>query len=199
MNVQNSIVTGIKPMRVPPDNPPSSALTLSTQTTNCAAGWFPVNIQGENSGPLSVQKAAAISSDPGFEDLIHRAGTQATIDMAKKFGVNISTSASGLQAKVGQVGLALGIASLTVEEQATTFATLANNGVDVTPHVIRQITDNGNNVRLKITRRQVLTTAQAADVNYALSPDTSPRRTAYPIGVLNPQRPTIGTTGPTYN
>jgi membrane peptidoglycan carboxypeptidase len=199
MNVQNSILNGIEPMCVPPDNPPSSAMTLSTQTTNCPAGWFPVNIQGENSGPLSVQKAAAISSDPGFEDLIHRAGTQATIDMAKKFGVDISTSASGLQSKVGQVGLALGIASLTVEEQATTFATLANNGQYVTPHVIAQITDNGNKVPLKITRRQVLTAAQAADVNYALSADTSPGGTAYPNGVLNPQRPTIGKTGTTDN
>src|SRR5260370_1126667 len=174
MNVQNSILNGIEPMCVPPDNPPSSALTLSTQTTNCPAGWFPVNIQGENSGPLSVQKAAAISSDPGFEDLIHRAGTQPTINMAKKFGVDISKNASGLQTKVGQVGLALGIASLTVEEQATTFATLANNGVYVTPHVIAQITDNGNNVPLKIKRRQVLNPAQAADVNYALSADTQP-------------------------
>jgi membrane peptidoglycan carboxypeptidase len=100
---------------------------------------------------------------------------------------------------VGQVGLALGIASLTVEEQATTFATLANNGQYVTPHVIAQITDNGNHVPLKITRRQVLTAAQAADVNYALSADTSPGGTAYPNGVLNPQRPTIGKTGTTDN
>jgi len=35
-----------------------------------------------------------------------------------------------------EVGTALGQASLTVEEQATTFATLANNGDYVTPHVI---------------------------------------------------------------
>ena len=195
MNVQNSILNGIEPMCVPPDNPPSSALTLSTQTTNCPAGWFPVNIQGENSGPLHVQQAAAISSDPGFEDLIHRAGTVPTIDMAKAFGVDIN--ASGLKSKAHEVGLALGIASLTVEEQATTFATLANNGVYVTPHVIAQITDNGNNVPLKIKRRQVLNPVQAADVNYALSADTQPGGTGYPNGVLNPQRPTIGKTGTT--
>ena len=63
--------------------------------------------------------------------------------------------------------------SLTVEEQATTFATLAAGGKYATPHVIaRQLTQNGNNVPLKITYRQVLTPAQAADVDYALSFDT---------------------------
>ena len=56
--------------------------------------------------------------------------------MAKAFGVN--TTASDLQAEVHEVGLALGIGSLTVEEQATTFATLANNGWYVTG-VIAQI------------------------------------------------------------
>jgi len=113
----------------------------------------------------------------------------------------VNTSASGLAQKIGEVGLALGIGSLTVEEQATTFATLANDGQYVTPHVIEQITENQNgttvNVPLKITRRQVLTPAQAADVDFALSFDTSPGGTAFPNGVLNPNRPTIGKTGTT--
>ena len=150
--------------------------------------------------------AAAASSDPGFEDLIHRAGTQATINLARKFGVD--TGASSLQSKAGEVGLALGIASLTVEEQATTFATLANGGQYVTPHVIAQINDNGNLVPLKIIHRQVLTPAQAADVDYALSFDTNcnapgPGKpvcgTAVPNAQLSTPRPTIGKTGTTDN
>jgi membrane peptidoglycan carboxypeptidase len=208
MNVQNSVLNGIEPMCVPPDSTPQSRAELSLQTTNCPASFFPVNIAGENSGSLSVPKAAAISSDPGFEDLIHRAGTQATINMAKAFGVDTSSGGSGgsgLQSKVGEVGLALGIASLTVEEQATTFATLANDGVYVTPHVIAKINDNGNLVPLKIIHRQVLTPAQAADVDYALSFDTNCNAapgacgTAVPNGELNPSRPTIGKTGTTDN
>ena len=193
MNVQDSVLNGIEPMCVPPDTMPNQ---LSTKTTTCPAGWFGVNIPGENSGPLSVTKAAAESSDPAFEDLIHRAGTQATINMAKAFGVN--TVKSDLQAKVGEVGLALGIASLTVEEQATTFATLAAGGEYVTPHVVAKITEsNGAVVPLKLTRRQVLTPAQAADVDAALSADTSPGGTGFPNGVLSPERPTIGKTGTT--
>lgn len=193
MNVQDSVLNGIEPMCVPPDSQPN---TLSTKTTNCPPSWFLVNIPGENSGPLSVTKAAAESSDPAFEDLIHRAGTQATVNMAKAFGVNIKES--GLQAKVGEVGLALGTGSLTVEEQATMFATLAAGGEYVTPHVVAKITkSNGTVIPLKLTRRQVLTPAEAADVDAALSADTSPGGTAFPNGVLTPGRPTIGKTGTT--
>jgi membrane peptidoglycan carboxypeptidase len=192
MDVQDSIMNAIEPMCIPPDTLPPT--TYSTESTNCPFGWFPVDIQGENLGALHVPEATALSSDPGFEDLIHRAGTQQTIAMAKAFGVNIAES--GLQDKNGDVGIALGIASLTVEEQATTFATLAADGEYVTPHVIAQITQNGNNVPLKITHREVLTPAQAADVDYALSFDTI-YGTAFPQGVLDPVRPTIGKTGTT--
>jgi membrane peptidoglycan carboxypeptidase len=210
MDVQNSILNAIEPMCVPPDSTQQSRLELSLRTTNCPPDFFPVNIGGESLGPLSVPKASAVSSDPGYEDLIHRAGTQATVDMAKAFGVNTANfpAGSGLQRKVGEVGLALGIGSLTVEEQATTFATLANDGVYVTPHVISQIVDNGNQVPLKIVHRRVLSAAAAADVDYALSFDTSCNApgtgtpvcgTAVPNGELSTPRPTIGKTGTTDN
>jgi membrane peptidoglycan carboxypeptidase len=202
MNVSNSVLNGIEPMCVPPDSTPQSRAELSLRTTNCPPTFFPVNIAGENSGRgLPVPVAAAISSDPGFEDLVHRAGTVPTIDLAKQFGVD--TIASSLWAKRGEVGLALGIASLTVEEQATTFATLANNGVYVTPHVIARIVDAGNPVPLKIIHHQVLNPAEAADVDYALSFDTNCGSgacgTAVPNGALSPPRPTIGKTGTTDN
>jgi membrane peptidoglycan carboxypeptidase len=203
MDVQNSVLNGIEPMCVPSDETAADRSAFSQKTTNCPAPGFPVNLPGENSGSLTVAKAAAISSDPAFEDLIHRAGTVPTIRMAQAFGVNIgkSPSGSGLWSKRHQVGLALGIASLTVEEQATTFATLAAGGEYVTPHVIQQITENGNVIQPKITKRQVLTPAQAADVDYALSFDVNCQSgacgTAVPNGELSPTRPTIGKTGTT--
>jgi membrane peptidoglycan carboxypeptidase len=199
MDVQDSVLNAIEPMCVPPDSQP---LTFSTVSTNCPAGWFPVNIPGEAMGGtngISVVTAAAQSSDPAFEDLEHRVGTQNTINMAKAFGVNVANASqggSGLQAKVGQVGMALGTASLTVEEQATTFATLAAGGKYATPHVIKQITQNGNIIPPKIMYRQVLTAAQAADVDYALSFDTVDG-TASAQGQLTPTRPVIGKTGTT--
>jgi membrane peptidoglycan carboxypeptidase len=196
MNVQTSVLNAIEPMCVPPDSQP---MTFSSETTNCPAEWWPVNIQGENMGPISVVTAAAQSSDPAFEDLWHRVGGQQTVDMAKAFGVNVAPvdkGGSGLQLKVNEAGVALGTASLTVEEQATTFATLAAGGEYATPHVIKQITQNGNNVPIKVTHRQVLNSAQAADVDYALSFDTV-NGTAAQQGQLTPTRPTIGKTGTT--
>jgi membrane peptidoglycan carboxypeptidase len=204
MDVQNSVLNGIEPMCIPPDTNAATRSELSQPIDPCTIPLgFEVNLPGENSGPLSVARAAAISSDPAFEDLIHRAGTQATINMAKAFGVNVANgpAGSGLQSKVGEVGMALGIASLTVEEQATTFATLAADGEYVTPHVIANISENGNNIPLKIIHRQVLTPAQAADVDYALSFDVNCLSgkcgTAVPNGELSPTRPTIGKTGTT--
>jgi membrane peptidoglycan carboxypeptidase len=192
MNVQNSVLDGQEPICVPPD---TMSATLSTLSTSCPPDWFGVNIPGENMGPVDVAQAAAQSSDPAFEDLIHRTGTQNTINMAKAFGVD--TIQSGLQAKTGEVGIALGTASLTVEEQATTFATLAADGMYATPHVIAQLTAAGGApVALRVVHHEVLTPAQAADVDYALSFDTI-NGTAYPNGVLSPQRPTIGKTGTT--
>jgi membrane peptidoglycan carboxypeptidase len=201
MNVQTSILNGIEPMCVPPDTPAFQRVLSTTQTTTCptAAGWYPVDISGENMGPVSVAQAAAQSSDPAFEDLWHRVGGQQTVNMAKAFGVNVapvSQGGSGLQRDVNEAGTALGIASLTVEEQATTFATLAAGGEYATPHVIKQITQNGNSVPIKVTHRLVLTAAQAADVDYALSFDTV-NGTAAAQGQLNPNRPTIGKTGTT--
>jgi membrane peptidoglycan carboxypeptidase len=192
MNVQNSVLDGEEPICVPPDTLP---MTLSVTGITCPPGYFGVNIPHENMGPVSVAQAAAQSSDPAFEDLVHRAGTQKTINLAKQFGVD--TKASGLQAKSGEVGIALGTASLTVEEQATTFAALINNGTYVTPHVVGKITTaSGARVPPRVVQRQVLTPTEAADVDYALSFDTI-NGTGYPNGVLNPVRPTIGKTGTT--
>jgi membrane peptidoglycan carboxypeptidase len=109
-------------------------------------GWLPVGYDPVVEGPTTVAKAAALSSNAAFEDLAHRVGTKPIIRMAKSFGVNIGHAynakvypngdGSGLRDDVGKIGIALGIAPLTVEEQATFFATLANNGVYHTPHMI---------------------------------------------------------------
>ena len=93
--------------------------------------------------------------------------------------------------------MALGQASLTVGEQANTFATLAAGGMDTTQHVIARITAPGGPVPLKVVRNTVLEPGQAADVDYALSFDTQPGGTAYPNATMADGRPVIGKTGTT--
>ena len=200
MNVQTSVLDGYGSICSPSDAYPRKLSVTVSGTTcpNTPYGWYNFQSSGESNGPVSVAQASALSLNTAYGDLIHRVGTQNVIDMARKFGVSTARypAGSSLQAMVGQSGIALGQASLTVEEQATTFATLADHGTYFTPHVIAQISQGTSTVPLKVAHRQVLTPAQAADVDYALSFDTV-YGTAYPNAVLNPVRPTIAKTGTT--
>ena len=95
----------------------------------------------------------------------------------------------------GSVTVSLGQGDLTVADQANTFAVLAAGGQYATPHVIAQLSEAGSPIPLKIVHNQVLTPAQAADVDYALSFDNVPGGTAYPAAAWD--RSIIAKTGTT--
>lgn len=76
------------------------------------------------------------------------------------------------------------------------IATLANGGVFHTPHVVKSITDGTVVKQAAVAHHQVLTPAQAADVDYAISQDFSPLGTANGLGMKNGQV-AIGKTGTT--
>jgi membrane peptidoglycan carboxypeptidase len=205
MSVKTSILDGTSPLCVPGDQYPQvfSVPAAGPGQTACPSspdGWHAFsNDAGDTGagGPQSVVYATAQSLNTAYTDLTHRVGTQNVINMAKSFGVNTSSypQGSGLQSMVGQVGIALGTAALTVEEQASTFATLAADGQYVTPHVIKQIIQGTNLIPAKVTHREVLISAEASDVDYPLSFDTingTGTRAAMSDG-----RPTIGKTGTT--
>ncbi|HEY6479560.1 MAG TPA: transglycosylase domain-containing protein, partial [Streptosporangiaceae bacterium] len=211
MDVQTSVLNGYSPLWIPESQTPDGRLEISSRTPK-TGGYLPFNEAGENSGPLSVQKAAAISSDPGFEDLTHRVGVQNLLEVVKKFGVGqnpfnstASNDLTELYAQFGQnshastagsVAISLGEGDLTAVEQASLFATLANGGVYHTPHVVTRIVEPTGELPLKIVTRPVLSTAQAADVDYALSADNIPGGTAYPQAAW-PGYTVIGKTGTT--
>jgi membrane peptidoglycan carboxypeptidase len=100
-----------------------------------------------------------------------------------------------------QAGTALGQGSLTVQEQATMIATLADMGVWHTPHMVAKIvqtTPFGTTIvtKAKVQARRVLTPAQAADVDWAMSFDTTGGGTAAGLGLTNGQT-VIAKTGTT--
>ena len=202
MDVQDSVLNGYSPIWIPPDWNETDRLTLSAQSPPANPyGYWEFNEPNENSGPLSVPKAAAISSDPAFEDLTHRVGVQNVLDMARNLGV-APREMTGLESQfgphgtnAGSVTVSLGQGDLTVADQANTFAVLAAGGQYVTPHVIAQLTEAGSPIPLKIVHNQVLTPAQAADVDYALSFDNVPGGTAYPEAAWD--RSIIAKTGTT--
>ncbi len=129
-------------------------------------------------GGTTVQNAMAQSSDTAFVDLAHRVGTRNIERMAGQLGVNIASYAqdgSGLVNYTGDVGMALGIAPLTVNEQATMLSTLANNGQYHQAHVVKYWQRGVSGARLlpKVSQHAALTPQQAADVQYAMEKATA--------------------------
>ena len=186
MSVQTSTLNGNSPLWIPPVAQPDTFASQKQPATS--SQWYQVaNDSGDGSlGGVSVVTASAMSLNSAYTDLYHRvAGTdgQNIIQMAQGFGVN--TQASGLGTMRDEVGSALGQASLTVEEQANTFATFANNGQYITPHIIATITQGAATTAAMVVHRQVLTPAEASDVNYALSFDDKPGGTAPTVGLTD--------------
>jgi membrane peptidoglycan carboxypeptidase len=215
MNVQTSILNGFSPLWIPQGSSLADRLVLSSRTKPIdpplPQNYWPFNEADEDSGALHVAKAAAISSDPAFMDLAHRVGVQNVITMAKEMGVgqtpfnqdgndytalNDQFGDNSKSDTAGAVTIALGEGQLTAVEQASMVATLADDGVYHDPHVISQIIQAGNSVPIKQVTDQVLTAAQAADADYAMSFDNIPGGTAYPDAAW-PGRQIIGKTGTT--
>jgi membrane peptidoglycan carboxypeptidase len=210
MNIMTSKLNGYSPLWIPPDSQPFSFASL--QKPADSASWYQVaNDEVSNPNrPVSVTEATALSLNTAYTDLWHRVAynaqtnTHPVTDIAREFGVNVGAypDGSGMTQMQDEAGITLGQASLTVEEQATMIATLADNGLYHSPHVIKAIgtpdpvTGGTTWKQADITRNQVLTPQEAADVNYAMSFDTTGQGTAAGMGLTNGQ-PVIAKTGTT--
>jgi membrane peptidoglycan carboxypeptidase len=210
MNVQTSHLTGFSPLWIPPDTLPQTFAGLQQPSVSVnpnATSYFQVqNDEVSNPDrPVSVVEATAMSLNTAYTDLWHRVagnnpnGPNNLTAMAKAFGVNVASSGdggSGLAGMQDEAGVALGQASLTVEEQANMIATLSDGGVYHTPHVIKQITVDNATTTARIDQREVLTPDQTAEVDYAMSFDMASMGTANGLGLTNGQT-VIAKTGTT--
>jgi membrane peptidoglycan carboxypeptidase len=200
MSVKTSTLDGYSPLYIPPVWDPMTYASR-TQPAN-SAGYYQVgNDAGDGSlGPQSVVSATALSLNTAYTDLYHRvAGPtgQNIVNMVSALGVNTDQSGiTGPNAMKEEVGTALGQASLTVEEQATTFAAFAKDGLYVTPHVILKIIQGQSVTQAMVTTRTALTPDEASDVDYALSFDTQAGGTAT-SAALSDGREIIAKTGTT--
>jgi membrane peptidoglycan carboxypeptidase len=204
MNVQTSRLNGFSPLWIPPDSLPMTFASL--HNTNATSYYEVTNDEVSNPNrPVTPIEATAMSLNTAYADLWHRValnvanGQHSVVDMAKAFGVDVDKAAiggSGLVTMRDEAGTALGQASLTVEEQATMIATLADGGVYHTPHVIKEVINGNSVVPARVVQRQVLTPDQAAEVDYAMSFDMGPMGTANGLGLTNGQT-VIAKTGTT--
>ena len=198
MNVQTSTLNGYDNLYIPLDSEP--AVYSATAIPAGQSGWYLVhNDSMAENGPYTPQMAMAVSINTAYADLWHAvagSGGMNVVHMAQAFGVN--TDAAGITAGSDpmhdQAGLALGQASLTVGEQATMLATLADNGIYHEAHVISAITrNNAPPTPLQVTTYQVfnsdptLNAEEASQVQYAMSEDTAPYGTAPSAGMSNGQ------------
>jgi membrane peptidoglycan carboxypeptidase len=201
MNAQTSVLNANSPLWVPLATQPD---TLSaTDAQHALPGSFKVNNDDfKGHGGLDAQAALAISSNTAYTDLAHKVGTQAIINIAGQFGVdtsNYSKGGSGLQGLHGQVGMALGTAALTVNEQDTMLATLANGGVYHAAHLVTTYTDSGgtqHNGQYDV--HTVLTPDQASQVQWAMTTVVTKGTAAGMINMAG-ARPIIAKTGTTTN
>jgi membrane peptidoglycan carboxypeptidase len=203
MNVKSSILNGYSPLWVPPDTTTADQLALSARSQAQALPQsYPITNDGNASyGAMNVQNAFAQSSNTAFSDLAHRAGTQSVINMAENMGVSslsYKEGGPGLQQYHDEVGLALGIAPLTVNEQDTMLSTIDNNGTYHSAHVVKSVTSpTGGTTPGIVTEREVLTPALDSQVQYAMSMVTvNGTGTA---AAMSDGRPIIAKTGTTDN
>ena len=223
MNVQTSILNSstyacIAPNGFPPyseaisesvyyDNPfgPSNQ-SYGCKNTNAAklendSGEIignPVGPKGDNLYESHVQNALAMSSNTAFADLTHRVTTPAVIQMAQAYGVKIADHTGLTGPDSTEVPfVAIGESSLTVNEQAQMIATIDDNGVFHTAHIVKswQLPDQAVQTPV-VTTRQVLTPALDSQVQYAME-GTTVYGTATDASVGLGNRPIIGKTGTT--
>jgi penicillin-binding protein 1A len=186
MNVKTSALKASQELCVPPGTRPlalSGAVPYGT-TTCPQPDYFPVSNDGgeiignaRKGGASTVQNALAQSSNTAFTDLAHRVGPTQIAAMAGRLGVNTAPyqdGGSGLQSYRGEVGLALGIAPLTVNEQTQMLATIADDGVYHQAHLIKywQPGAAGAERLPKVGQHMVLSPGQDAQVQYAMEQTT---------------------------
>jgi membrane peptidoglycan carboxypeptidase len=197
MNVQTSELNANARLWVPPF---SLGSTLSSTTPMPASeGYFPVhndsfeNIAGaQANGGTTVQNALAQSSNTAFTDLAHRVGLTQIEQMAESEG---DVDPAAFASEHG-VGIALGIDSLTVNNQATMVSTIDDNGLYHLPHMVASIIKpNGTVTDPAVPSHQSLTPAQDSQVQYAML-KTVVNGTAT-AAAMNDGRPIIGKTGTT--
>jgi len=95
----------------------------------------------------------------------------------------------------GSPAIALGENPLTPIEQATTFATLTNDGMYNTPHVIASVQHSGTTLASHLKHVQVLSKEAAADVDWALSFDNNYGKGTAEVNVPFRRGDVVGKTG----
>jgi penicillin-binding protein 1A len=94
-------------------------------------GYAPHNYENDFKGAMTLQNAFAESRNVPAVKLAARVGIKKVIDLAHKFGVTSDIPA--------YLPIALGAASITLEQQVDSYSVFPNDGIRVTPRLMRKV------------------------------------------------------------
>lgn len=152
-------------------------------------GWAPRNFDGLDRGQINLVTATQHSVNSTYALINSTIGPEKTKDMAIRLGIAPDTPGLG-----DEVSNVLGSASPTVIDKAEAFATIANEGNKITPHIIDVVeSPSGSTVYSAPTSgEEVIESQIAADATYAMT-KVIEGGTANRAAAIN--RPAAGKTG----
>jgi len=153
-----------------------------------AGTWSPHNYDGKYEGTISLRHALADSRNIPAIKLAQRVGIKTVIEYAHKFGIT-----SEIQPFLP---VALGSAEVTLIEHTAAYSTFANDGVRLSPHAIRKVTDyDGHIMEQNFPDVRDVISAHSARVMVELLQGVVLHGTGFAASKLN--HPLAGKTGTT--
>ncbi len=151
--------------------------------------WSPMDDDNSYMGGITLREALTLSRNIVAVKLAERVGLDRVIDYAHRMGVT-----SPLEANLS---LALGSSGVTVLDQATGYATLANQGLYIEPTPFRMVKDSLGNTVLddRFPQATDVVSAGTAYIMTSMFQDVINHGTGYPNAVIG--RPAAGKTGTT--
>jgi penicillin-binding protein 1A len=177
-----AIDEGIPASTVIDDSPVSYPMGDGTQ-------WSPMDDDDSFMGPVSLRTALMLSRNVVAVKLAERVGLDRIIDYAHRMGVT-----SPLEANLS---LALGSSGITVLDQASGYATLADQGLHIDPSPFRLVKDSLGSTVLddRFPQATDVVSAGTAYIMTSMFEDVINHGTGYPNAVIG--RPAAGKTGTT--
>ena len=101
-------------------------------------GWSPRNDSRHNSGSVSLRTAFAYSLNTVAAKLGQEVGFSTVADMARRFGITTPVNT--------HPSMVLGTSDVRLIDMTRAFASVASNGIAVTPYGITRVTANGQTI-----------------------------------------------------
>lgn len=125
--------------------------------------WTTSNDHGNYEGKYSMEGALEESVNTVAVNLLNEVGIKTTIDQARNMGIH---------SNMPEVpSLALGVASISIQEMVAAYCTFVNGGYKVRPHAILRIEDKDGNVLYEYKeapRKRALSAKTAAQMTQLL-------------------------------